>query len=119
MTDAFPMLRRKRAVTDRALKFIDFEPRRRRARTLAGGTRAFFSAYHRKNESSESRTLKRVRGLLAPGWGAGVFSFLIPGVALAAARLTPANLLTRLRRALNRYKFSASYFVLTPSMRRL
>jgi len=89
MTDAFPMLRRKRAVTDRALKFIDFEPRRRRARTLAGGTRAFFSAYHRKNESSESRTLKRVRGLLAPGWGAGVFSFLIPGVALAAARLTP------------------------------
>ena len=76
------------AVIDRPLKFID-EPRRRRARTLAGGTRAFFSAYHRKNESSESRTLKRVRGLLAPGWGAGVFSFLIPGVALAAARLTP------------------------------
>src|SRR5207247_6540215 len=77
---------RRRAVTNRTLKFIDFEARRRRARTLAGGTRAFFSAYHRKDESSESRTLKRVRGLLAPG--AGVFSFLIPGVALADARLT-------------------------------
>src|SRR5206468_7857775 len=43
-----------------------FLPRRKRERTIAGGTRAFFSAYHRNNESSESRTLKRVRGLLAP-----------------------------------------------------
>ena len=31
--------------------------RRRRAWTLAGGTRALFSAYHRYNESNENRTL--------------------------------------------------------------
>src|SRR5206468_12409425 len=38
-----------------------FLPPRRRERTLAGGTRAFFSAYHRNNEAHENRTLNRVR----------------------------------------------------------
>src|SRR5881397_749528 len=46
-----------------------FLPRRRRERTIAGGTRAFFSAYHRNNEAHENRTLNRVRGFLAPRWG--------------------------------------------------
>src|SRR5262245_30171166 len=36
----------------------------------AGGTRAFFSAYPREQQSTENRTLKRVRGRLAPRWGA-------------------------------------------------
>src|SRR5438045_7597533 len=38
-----------------------FFTRRRRARTLAGGTRAFSSAYHRDYEATEIRTLKGCR----------------------------------------------------------
>src|SRR5881296_2788452 len=61
-----------------------FLPRRRRERTLAGGTRAFFSAYHRNNEAHENRTLNRVRGFLAPRWGADFYWNHHPGVTLAA-----------------------------------
>src|SRR5206468_4345512 len=76
------------AVCDRALEFGRFLPRRRRERTIAGGTRASFSAYHRNNEAPEKRTLNRVRGFLAPRWGpAGVRTSIgihHPGVTLAA-----------------------------------
>src|SRR5216117_3229949 len=61
-----------------------FLPRRRRERTIAGGTRAFFSAYHRNNEAHENRTLNRVRGFLAPRWGADFYWNHHPGVTLAA-----------------------------------
>src|SRR5881397_3455720 len=61
-----------------------FLPRRRRERTIAGGTRAFFSAYHRNNEAHENRTLNRVRGFLAPRWGADFYGNHHPGVTLAA-----------------------------------
>src|SRR5437867_12929705 len=61
-----------------------FLPRRRRERTIAGGTRAFFSAYHRNNEAHENRTLNRVRGFLAPRWGADSYWNHHPGVTLAA-----------------------------------
>src|SRR5881296_1668265 len=61
-----------------------FLPRRRRERTIAGGTRAFFSAYHRNNEAHENRTLNRVRGFLAPRWGADSYGNHHPGVTLAA-----------------------------------
>src|SRR5213594_2559349 len=42
----------------RGLKFIDLAARRRRAWTLAGGTRALFSAYHRNNESKRTAPCK-------------------------------------------------------------
>ena len=61
-----------------------FLPRRRRERTIAGGTRAFFSAYHRNNEAHENRTLNRVRGFLAPCWSADSYWNHHPGVTLAA-----------------------------------
>src|SRR5437867_6795090 len=61
-----------------------FLPRRRRERTIAGDTRAFFSAYHRNNEAHENRTLNRVRGFLAPRWGANFYWNHRPGVTLAA-----------------------------------
>src|SRR5213593_3560490 len=61
-----------------------FLPRRRRERTIAGGTRAFVSAYHRNNEAHENRTLNRVRGFLAPCWGADSYGNHHPGVTLAA-----------------------------------
>ena len=43
-----------------------FFTRRRRARTLAGGTRAFSSAYHRDYEATEIRTLKGCRNSSHP-----------------------------------------------------
>src|SRR5213593_207050 len=72
------------AVCDRRAGVWPFLPRRRRERTIAGGTRAFFSAYHRNNEAHENRTLNRVRGFLAPCWSADSYWNHHPGVTLAA-----------------------------------
>jgi len=82
------------AVCDRALEFGRFLPRRRRERTIAGGTRASFSAYHRNNEAPEKRTLNRVpeQGARIPGtplgprWGADFYWNPPPGGYARCAR---------------------------------
>src|SRR5438874_6799765 len=61
-----------------------FFTRRRRARTLAGGTRAFSSAYHRDYEATEIRTLKGCRNSSHPAGVRMAFGTIIPVVTLAA-----------------------------------
>src|SRR6059058_1936463 len=58
--------------------------RRRRARTLAGDTRAFSSAYHRDYDATEIRTLKGCRNSSHPAGVRMAFAIIIPVVTLAA-----------------------------------